>query len=591
MQGTSVPQLGIAVLKLDNPKLTKSDNANILYNVINWRGPIGCDVETVSLDDRTPLGAAFAIDHKTAVYFHIQSPMFPWQLLENPSNHVVFHNYQFDVEILNRYNPNGKQVTSYLDSCIAGQLLGLPARLSELSEILFSKPQRPISDLIGKGKDAIGMDKVPFDKVAERGCLDAIDCLEAWNAIAPHIPEKAWNLEARFMPMALDMKYRGIQIDRQRVHEHRVRFEREMQVLRSVCFDMGFNPGSTLQLGQVMESKGITVPVKRQTGKYILDKNTIKMFYMEIQEAQLALRYRSLQTKLTHLIKPLDEGKYLKGDMIYPNVNLNITDTGRISRSGPATQNVTDEIKDIVVPHSSGDSNNPNVIWDWDHSQIELRWIAFLFNVKRMKEYFDKGIDVHDGTAQDIIDLGYGKALGTTADTIRKNAKIVNFTMAYNLPPDLTTTGVDAASAMWKNNQIPKEAGRILTKAYFQAYPEIYEGIKWLMDFANQNGFTYTWYGRQRRDARLGDRNPYVREAALRALINHPIQGSAAETMKETLWHTRGNNYFHTVHDEGLFSAPRNTTPNLQLDGHAPFTTPAKVKLGNNWKDMVEIKV
>ena len=189
MQGTSVPQLGIAVLKLDNPKLTKSDNANILYNVINWRGPIGCDVETVSLDDRTPLGAAFAIDHKTAVYFHIQSPMFPWQLLENPSNHVVFHNYQFDVEILNRYNPNGKQVTSYLDSCIAGQLLGLPARLSELSEILFSKPQRPISDLIGKGKDAIGMDKVPFDKVAERGCLDAIDCLEAWNAIAPHIPE------------------------------------------------------------------------------------------------------------------------------------------------------------------------------------------------------------------------------------------------------------------------------------------------------------------------------------------------------------------------------------------------------------------
>ena len=240
------------------------------------------------------------------------------------------------------------------------QLLGLPPKLSALCLKLFDRPERPISDLIGTGKNAIGMDQVPVEKVAERGCLDAEDCLEAWfQLLSMGVPEKALDLEQRFLPAAIKIQQRGIHIDMEAVEQHVKRLEGKMNYLKMVCQGtFGFNPGSSLQVAAWLESEGYKVPYKKSVdGKRRpnLDKKVMKRFYSTIPACVAVMEYRSSQTLLTHLVRPLYQGRYVQeGNMIYPDVNTNVTNTGRLSRSNPATQNINELLRDIIISKTPG---------------------------------------------------------------------------------------------------------------------------------------------------------------------------------------------------------------------------------------------
>ncbi len=335
----------------------------LITQLYDWNGPIGCDVETVSLEDTRPIGVSFATNPGEGFYFPIDSPLLPWHKLQNPSIPIIFHNFGFDVPVLEGYH-SGLTVTNILDSCIAAKLLGLPAKLSELCLVLFNRPIRPITDLIGEGKEQITMDMVPEELVAERAIHDARDCLEAWEYLKDKVPPKALDLEIRLMPVALDMQARGIRIDKQRVSEHRQRLEKEFNYLKTICEGIwGFNPGSSMQLAASLEADGYKIPYKRGVdGKRRpnLNKEKLETYYLSVPKAVLTLKYRRTQSLLTNLIRPLDQGRYLTGDRIHPRVNLDIAETGRISRSKPATQNITRELRDIIIP---GDGLE---LLDWD---------------------------------------------------------------------------------------------------------------------------------------------------------------------------------------------------------------------------------
>ena len=82
----------------------------------------------------------------------------------------------------------------------------------------------------------------------------------------------------------------------------------------------------------------------------------------------------------------------------------------------------------------------------------------------------------------------------------------------------------------------------------------------------------------------------YRSAKAERELINHPIQGSAAEILKELLYRLRGEPQINAMHDSSVMEREFDKLPVYGvLDGLAPFKTPAKVKLGFNWKDLTEV--
>ena len=538
---------------------TQTTDISILNRLLHFRGEIGCDVETISKDDQTPIGCAFAPNIGEAFYFPIDSPYFPWHLLRDPGITIIFHFAGFDVNVLENHNQVG--ITSVQDSCLAAQVLGMPGKLAELCLEMFNRPVRDIKELIGTGQAQIGMDKVPIEKVAERACLDARDALEVWQAIKHKVPKKAYDLEMRFMPVAMAMQNTGIRIDKAAVHVHRERIQREMQYLRLLCENQGFNPGSSQQLAAILESKGYKVIYNRETHKPKLDKNILSTFYSVEPLAVMTLKYRSLQTLLTHLIRPLDEGRYLVGDRVYPRVNLNVTRTGRISRSNPATQNINEGLRNIIIP------NDGEIIHSWDFSQIELRWAAYLWDDTNMKGIFARNEDVHQSTAEGLIKDGMGGILGPDPKVQRDTGKTVNFTIMYLGGPD----------TLYKKQRIPKDQGARLIDGYFRLFPGIAKGIEDTKTFALENGYTETFYGRVREEIEsLEYGKEYQKQAALRELVNHVIQGSAAETLKEAMIKDKDEPQFHTVHDEALLSAPADyVNPNLGYTS-APFDTPSE---------------
>lgn len=558
---------------------TGTVDVTIIGRFLSFNGPLGCDVETVSLKDRTPLGAAFAINKSEAFYFPIDSPLFPWDKLQDPNIPIIFHNSGFDVTVLEKYSR--VKITNYKDSCLAAKILGLPAKLSLLCEWLYGRTPRRIEELIGeKGPNQLTMAQVPQDKVAQRACLDAREALEVWNDLAPTVPQRALELDLKVLPLALDIENRGIRIDLQAVEDHKQRLLREVTSIRMLCEGQGFNPGSSPQLAAYLESLGVKVKYRTKRDakgivrrRPMLNKEMLEVYYSRLPVIQNVLKYRRSQALLTHLIRPLSEGRYLDGDYIHPRLTMDITDSGRFSRSNPATQNMTEELRNIVIAPDGYE------IVVWDFSQIELRWAAYLWDDKVMQDMFARGMDIHTGTAKRFEDLGLGHLLGSTADTMRDTAKMMNFLIIY----------LGDEETMWQRSRIPHDQGRALLKGYFETFKGIADGIERTKRFALKHGYTETFYGRRRsKEEDLDSGNPHLIEKALRELVNHPIQGSAAETMKEALVANQDADLFHTVHDEGdeyTLQGERRTIQN----NVAPFDTPIKIKRGINWRDLKEV--
>jgi DNA polymerase-1 len=413
------------------------------------------------------------------------------------------------------------------------------------------------------------MAEVPVDRVAERCNLDAIDCLEAWLKIESIIPKKAFDLEMRFLPVANKIQSLGIPIDRAAVHAHRTRLETEYNYMKMISEgSLGFNPGSTIQLAAILEGQGYVVPYKTTEGKRrpTLNKQVLETYYSQVAIAQWVLKYRSTQTLLTHLIKPLDNGEYLIGDKIHPKINLNTVRSGRISRSVPATQNIKESLRDIIV---TSDPVNNQLI-SQDLSQIELRLAAWMWDDKEMLKIFAAGGDIHEGTAQTLIDQGLGNIL---LPTPRRVAKDINYLVLY---------GGDEYT-MYNRKQIPMITGKKIFDAYFQTFKGIAYGIEATKEFARNNGYVETLYGRRRDESeKLGGNRKQV-AAALREMVNHVIQGSAAELNKEILIALKDEPIIHTVHDEWIADAPiGHQLPNIE--GIMPFHTPIAEGRGKTWQ-------
>ena len=545
---------------------------SIVTRLLDYRGPIGCDVETVSIEDRRPLGLGFAISPNDSFYFPIDSPFLPWRILEDPSIPIIFHNSAFDVNVLESYR-QGFKLGGVEDTCIAALLLGLPGKLSELCLKLFGRPERPISELIGTGKSAITMDKVDPAKVAERACLDSIDALDCLTYLKDKIPAEAYKLEMDLLPVIVPMENKGIRIDKKVVDEHMDRLNREVTYLRMICEGAGFNPGSSLQLAAVLEAKGYKVLKKKgKDGRRRprLDKNILETFYSVEPLANMTLKYRSANALRTHLIGPLSEGRYLKGDHIHPRINMNVAKSGRMSRSNPATQNIKNELRNIIIPEEN------ELLLSWDFSQIELRWAAYMFEDKRMLKIFKDGGDVHMATAAELIEAGHGSLLGDTPKKRRDVAKEINYTVTFG----------GGAETLYKRRRIPIDQGKALIAGYFERFNGMARGIAELKDYALENGYTETMLGRRRDETdKLESNKAYLVEAALRELVNHPIQGSAAETLKKAMLLDSDKPQFHTVHDEMVLSVPYGYE--YSPGGiPAPFDTPMTVKMGINWRDM-----
>jgi len=528
--------------------------------VTKTSGLVAIDVETMSLDDTTPIGIGFAISPTDVFYLHTDSPLLPraLEVLSNPNVIKIIHNAHFDLDVI--HDHWGHRTNPIVDTIIAAQLIGLPPALGTLAEQIFGIHITPIRELIGKGKATITMDKVPIEKTAQKCALDVQVSYLLWELIAGKIPATAFALEMRTMPVIMAMERRGMAINEERLDHHIARIDKDVRWYRAIARGQGFNPGSSKQLAAILQSRGWPIKYNRDTGNPVMDKNILENYYAEDPLASLSMIYRGRRVLLTNTLLPI-KNKFLVKGRIHPRYHQQVAATGRLTSTKPNGMNITEDLRDIIQ----------GPFEDWDLSQIELRVLAYVSQDPAMMAVFaDPTGDIHSETAKAI----FGKLDKNT----RFLAKAVNFTIVYD----------GDENTLYQSSKVPLDAGKAYIAAYFRRFPGVKAWIESTRQMAHDKGYTETLMGRRRTDPQINDVNPWKMARAERMLINHPIQGTAGEILKLLMVRLADTAQVNAIHDETLMETT--TTPNYGVVYDlAPFATPMTIKRGPNWKDVKEI--
>ena len=232
---------------------------------------------------------------------------------------------------------------------------------------------------------------------------------------------------------------------------------------------------------------------------------------------RILLEYRELFKMLSGFVVPLTRAAGEDG-IIHTTFEPAATGTGRLSSRDPNVQNIpayghwAEEIKKGLVPVEEG-----NVFVGADYSQVELRVLAHLSGEERLLEAFSRGRDIHTETASWV----FGVMPELVTPELRRTAKMINFGLLYGM----TDFGLSD-----RLNVSRPEAKDIMTK-YFAALPGLQGFIEGLVAEAKARGFARTLAGRIRPVQGIPAKN----QALDRALINTPIQGTAADIARKAM--------------------------------------------------------
>jgi len=540
-------------------------------------GILSLDIETISLDDRTPLGIGMTFTADDAFYFPIDSSLMPWHLIENPNITKLMHNGSFDLGVMKYYFD--MDVEPVLDSMIEAQLQGYPLSLEALCDLFFNVQLITIESLIGKkGKNQLLMDEVPEIVTAEKCAQDIIYTRRVWDVLEPGVNWPVLNLEMELQPVAVRMANYGLRIDQAKLEEHHIQTEKEVVYYKSIANGMGFNPGSSKQLAAMLENNGWKVQYDKVTRNPRLSEKELSTTYREDPIAQLVMLYRKKKVLLSTFIEALEK-KHLIGGRIYPTVNQSGAATGRQTRTKPNTQNIPPAMRDMFIP-------TEGMLYEsWDLSQIELRILAYYIATwtgdTTMLDVYLRNEDIHNATVQSMVALGHLQGLIPYEQ--RRIGKTINFAAVYR----------GTEHTLYVNSGIPPAQGIIFLQALNQTYPGLEPFFQMVCEFLRNNGYTETLLGRRRYFPQLGDalsggrRTEYLVERFYREAFNHVIQGTAGEDLKQLQVRNKKERQVNTIHDQIVFDIP--SAHNLNRDsihGLAIYRTPMDVSRGMTWKEL-----
>lgn len=413
-----------------------------------------------------------------------------------------------------------------------------------------------------------------------------------WNALKRN--PALWNLyqevELPLVPVLRKMEQAGVRIDENILHraEHELTAQLTLieQQIGSIA-GQTFNVNSPAQVGIVLfENLHLDSKAKRgKTGKYSTSEEVLLALKDKHPIVPLLLEQRELKKLISTYLSALPT--YIRPDTgkIHTTYNQTTTATGRLSSSNPNLQNLPIRtargqlIRQAVIPDEGCRFLSA------DYSQIELRLMAHLSGDRHMQETFRQGQDVHAATAAKI----YHKPLDEVTKDERRKAKTANFGILYGI----------SAFGLAQQLECSRSEAKTLIDDYFAAFPHVVEFIEKQKEFARNNGYVETLFGRRRYLPDILSGNATVRSFAERNAVNAPIQGTAADIIKMamisidqrlTAVHSHATMIMQ-VHDELNFNVPINEVVQVQqivveeMQNVVHLSVPLLVEsgVGDNW--------
>jgi DNA polymerase I len=406
----------------------------------------------------------------------------------------------------------------------------------------------------------------------------------------PTLLKVAQRLDFPTIRLLATIEHRGITLDKGYLHTMSQEFEGKIQEIEQQVYKLAgeqFNISSPAQLGTILfDTLGLpTAGVKKGKTGYSTGAAELAKLRDLHPIVDLITQYREY-TKLKNTYVDVLPKLTDERSRVHTTFALDVAATGRLSSHDPNLQNIptrTDmgqAIRRAFVPAPG------NVFVSADYSQFELRLAAVMAHDQEMIDDFNNGVDIHTKTAAEVA----GIPTDQVDKNLRRNAKVVNFGILYGMSPH----GLSIATTMTRD-----EAKNFIDK-YFALRPKIREYMDRTVDKALQGGYVETIFGRRRPTPDLRSSNFAVREAAKRAAINMPIQGTEADLMKmamlkvEKVLNGKGLQLLQ-VHDSILVECHqanadevakllKETMETIYTD--LPITLQVDVSTGQTWADL-----
>ena len=344
--------------------------------------------------------------------------------------------------------------------------------------------------------------------------------------------EQCWLMRAIELPVSRvlhGMERTGAKVDSVRLVSMRDQFAAEARQAQEMAWDYAgteINLQSPKQLQKVLfEDMGLKPTKRTKSGSYTTNAAALQDLYVKSVDNERAngflgalLRHREIN-KLKQIVQTLIDATNTSDERIHTTFEQTVAATGRLSSVDPNLQNIPNrnaagrEIRGVFVPGEGYEA-----LMSCDYSQVELRIMADLSDDEALIEAFRSGADFHKYVASMVYKLPVDQITGDQ----RSHVKAMSYGLAYGL----STYGLAQQLKI-----APREA-EALKNRYFDTFGKVHDYLESLVANAREKGYTETIFGRRRYFPALHSTNRVAREAAERAALNAPIQGSAADIMK-----------------------------------------------------------
>lgn len=344
--------------------------------------------------------------------------------------------------------------------------------------------------------------------------------------------EQCWLMRTIELPVSRvlhGMEHTGAKVDSVRLVSMRDQFAAEARQAQEMAWEYAgteINLQSPKQLQKVLfEDMGLKPTKRTKSGSYTTNAAALQDLYVKSVDNERAngflgalLRHREIN-KLKQIVQTLIDATNTSDERIHTTFEQTVAATGRLSSVDPNLQNIPNrnaagrEIRGVFVPGEGYEA-----LMSCDYSQVELRIMADLSDDEALIEAFRSGADFHKYVASMVYKLPVDQITGDQ----RSHVKAMSYGLAYGL----STYGLAQQLKI-----APREA-EALKNRYFDTFGKVHDYLESLVANAREKGYTETIFGRRRYFPALHSTNRVAREAAERAALNAPIQGSAADIMK-----------------------------------------------------------
>ncbi|MFP3433989.1 DNA polymerase I [Paraburkholderia sp. SIMBA_061] len=571
------------------------------------------DTETTSLDPMVAqiVGLSFSVEAGHAAYVPVahRGPDAPVQLprhevlaklkpwLESAEHKKVGQHLKYDEQVLANYGIEMRGVEH--DTLLQSYVLEShrPHDMDNLALRHLGIKTIKYEDVAGKGAQQIGFDEVALDKAAEYAAEDADITLRLHQTLYPQLAAEETlehvyrDIEVPTSRVLRKMERSGVLIDAEKLRQQSSEIATRLIQLESEAYVLAggeFNLGSPKQIGQIFFER-LELPVVKKTpsGAPSTDEEVLQKLAEDYPLPKILLEHRGLSKLKSTYTDKLPRMVNANTGRVHTNYAQAVAVTGRLASNDPNLQNIpvrTGEGRRIREAFIAPPGHK---LVSADYSQIELRIMAHISGDESLLRAFSEGEDIHRATAAEIFSV---TPLEVSNDQ-RRVAKVINFGLIYGM----------SSFGLASNLGITRDAAKLYIDRYFARYPGVARYMDETRLSAKAKGYVETVFGRRLWLPEINGGNGPRRQAAERAAINAPMQGTAADLIKLSMiavqkWIEESNigtRMIMQVHDELILEVPdeelsdvRKRLPELMC-GVAALKVPlvAEVGAGLNWEE------